>query len=114
MTKPMPNDPKGIFLQNAKNRFYLGLNYVTLFMYVVIVSTSALVADYIIVFAIKKTVASAVSQFPIVEQAFSWFQIGSAFMVLIGAATHACFSAYSQIKFEVEVAKAPPQGGSVL
>jgi len=101
------SDPKAIFLRNCRGRFYRGLDYLTLFVYVVIISISALLADYAIILVIELTVASDVSRYPIVSEAFKWFKIGSAFLVLVAAAVHAFFSAWSQIKFEAEVAAEP-------
>ena len=107
MSKQNPTDPKDIFIQKSKSRFFKGLDYLTLFIYVVVVSVCALLADYIIILAIEFTVASDISSYPIVSQAFDWFKIGSAFLVLIAAAVHAFFSAWSQIKFEIETAREP-------
>jgi hypothetical protein len=100
-------EPKQQFLRNLRLRWYKALDYLALFGYVAVVSVSALVADYIIMLAIERTVSAAVAQYTIVSQAFGWFQIGSSFLVLIGAATHAIFSVYSQVRFEVEAAKEP-------
>jgi hypothetical protein len=106
----MATDPKDIFSQNLRTRFYKALDYLTLFVYVVVVSVGALVADYFIVYAIQLTVLPAVLKYPIVSQAFDWFQIGSAFLALIAAGIHAFFSVYSQVKFEVQTAKEPILG----
>lgn len=105
-------DPRRTWLQNVRIRFYRGLDYLTLFLYVVVVSVGALLADYLIVFAVERTVASAVAKYPVVALAFDWFQIGSAFLVMMGAATHAVFSAYSQFRFEADTARAPAKGVS--
>jgi len=78
-----------------------------LFVYVAVVSIGALAADYLILLVIERTVATAVSKYPVVSQAFDWFQIGSAFLILVAAITHALFSAFSQLRFEVETAKEP-------
>jgi hypothetical protein len=99
------SDPKAVFVRNFRRRFYRGLDYLALFIYVAIVSIGALLADYAIVRAIELTVASDVSRYPIVSRVFEWFKIGSAFLVLIAAAAHAFFSAWSQMKFEIEVAR---------
>jgi hypothetical protein len=101
------SDLKQLFLKNLRIRLYKTLDYLTLFVYVVIVSVCALAADYIIVLAIKRTVSAAVTQYKVVSQAFDWFQIGSAFLVLVGATTHAFFSVYSQVRFEMETVKKP-------
>lgn len=87
------------------------LDYLTLFAYVVVVTVGALVANYLIIFAIERTVAETVSKYTVVSKAFDWFQIGSAFLIMIGAAIHAIFSAWSQIRFEVETGREPPLRG---
>ena len=102
LAQKITNDPKEVFHRNARGRFYRALDYLTLFLYVTVVSIGALVADLLIVYVIALTVKGAVSKYNVVAVAFDWFQIGSAFLVLIGALTHACFSAFSQVKFEVE------------
>jgi hypothetical protein len=61
--------------------------------------------DYGIVLVIEYTISAEIAKIPIVSQVFVWFKIGSAFLVLIAATVHAFFSAWSQIKFEVDTAK---------
>ena len=96
------NDPKLVFLQQSKERFYKGLSYLTLFLYVVFVSASAFVADYLLVMIIEYVLSQDASKYPIISTAFDWFKIGSAFLALIAAGVHAFFSALSQVKFELE------------
>lgn len=96
------SDPKEVFSQNLRSRFYKVLDYFSLFSYIVLVSIGALVADTIIVFVIKQTIINTVNEYPIVKLAFDWFQIGSAFLALFGAMVHAVFSAWSQLQFELQ------------
>jgi hypothetical protein len=102
MSQPTTIDPREAFLKNLKSRFYRVLDYFSLFLYIVLISVGALLADSAIVFAIERTIASAIVKYPIVKQCFDWFQIGSAFLALFGALIHALFSAWSRIQFELE------------
>ena len=100
-------DPRIIFLQQSKIRLYKGLSYLTLFIYVVFVSACAFLADYVLVVIIENIVARDISKYPMVSTAFDWFKIGSAFLVFIAAGIHSFFSAWSQIKFELDTIKEP-------
>lgn len=85
----------------------MALDYLTLFLYVTVVSVGALAADYLIMLAIKGTVSSTVARYALVSQACDWFQIGSAFLALVGAGTHAVFSVFSQVRFEIATVREP-------
>lgn len=100
-------DPKIVFFQQSKTRFYKALSYLTLFLYVVFVSTCALLADYLLILIIELVSANDIAKYPLVSTAFDWFKIGSAFLAFLAAGVHSFFSAWSQIKFELETVTEP-------
>ena len=100
-------DPKTIFIEESKVRFYKALGYLTLFAYVIFVSACAFFADYILTLLIGYIAANDISKYPAVSLAFDWFKIGSAFLAFIVFGVHSFFSAWSQIKFEIETIKEP-------
>lgn len=95
-------DPKEQLIRNFRFRFYRGIDYLTLFLYVGAVAVGAVAVDYGLVHVIELTLEPAISSNQIVAQFFDWFQIGSAFLVFVAAFIHALFSAISQIRFEWE------------
>jgi len=98
-------DPGQVFRRHLRWRWFRALDYLSLFLYALVISTGALVVDYVLFLVIKLVVSDAVAGYPVVTVWFDWFQIGSAFLVFIVAFIHAIFSAYSQIRFEIETAK---------
>jgi hypothetical protein len=90
------------FLENLKVRFYKALDYLILFVYLLVVSICALLVDYILILVLSLLVADDIEKFPIIAQAFIWFKIGSGFLIFIAAIVHSFFSAASQIRNEVE------------
>lgn len=102
-----PDDPKKIFLHNFWSRYYRALDYLTLFIYSLVVSSAAFLVDYFLVFIVKLVVTSAVSQYPQVSIMFDWFQIGSAALALVVAFIFSFFSAFSQVRFAYDTSREP-------
>lgn len=99
------SEAKDKFIENLNYRFYNTLNYLTLFVYVFIVSAAALVTDYILVLLLEFLFLEDISKSSFVAQAFYWYKTGSAFLVLAVFMIHAIMSSYSQLRFEFETAK---------
>ncbi len=96
-------NPRDIFLKNFRGRFYKGLDYLSLFLYALIVAVGAFLADFILIAVLEFLIASTISKYPVVAIAFDWFQIGSASLTLVTAFVFVLFSALSQMRFAYEV-----------
>lgn len=89
-------------MKRSKGRLYVALGYLTFFLYIAGVSIAAFAVDYMIVLLIEHLLSSSIRKYPLIQQVFDWFKIGSAFLALIAAAVHAIFSAWWLIRFEVK------------
>lgn len=105
MNRKPTTDPKEIFLRNFRYRFYKALDYLTLFIYALVVAIGAFLADYILVLVIGFIVKPVAAEYPFVKQVFDWFQIGSAILALLAAFVLSFYSALSQMRFASQTAK---------
>jgi hypothetical protein len=91
--------------QRVTKRFFRALDYVSIFMFVVIVYGSAVIADYILFLLIWSLLREEVAKYPIVSSAFDYARIGLALLCIAGAIIHGILSTYNQIKIDIELAK---------
>ena len=96
-------EPRERFVENTKVRFYKTLDFFVLIIYVLIVSLSSFLADYFMILVIEFFLSDDISKYSVVSQFFDWYKIGTALLVFIVAMLHAIYSAFSQVKFEVEI-----------
>src|SRR5690349_10739908 len=105
MTRITPRQAEDRFRRNSKIRFYLLLDYLGLFLYILLVSASALLLDFLLIQVLEFFLSEEIADSDVIWLFFHWYKIGSAFLVLIAAMVHSAFSAASQIKFDAGIFK---------
>jgi hypothetical protein len=86
-------------------RIFRALNYGSIFLFILVVYSSALLTDYILFSFITWLLKDDVQSYPIVALWFDYARIGIALMLIILAVVHAIISTYTQIKLDIKLSK---------
>lgn len=87
----------------VEDRLYRALNYVSIFVFILIVYGGALITDYLLFQLMWALLSEEIQQYPVVEQAFSFARIGLALMFIAGAVIHGMLSTYSQVRLDISL-----------
>ncbi|MBI4785456.1 MAG: hypothetical protein HY782_00185 [Chloroflexi bacterium] len=91
--------------RRIRDRFWRALDYLSLFAYIFVVYTGAVVLDFLLFSVIQFLLQSDIAQYPFVALWFERVKIGLALLLLLAAFIHGVFSTVSQIRFDIDTAK---------
>lgn len=92
-------------LYNVKDRFYRACNYFSIYAFIFIVYSGALLTDYLLFGFMQWLLRNDVQNYPIVETWFNYARIGLALLFIVAAVIHGVLSTYGQIRLDVELSK---------
>lgn len=102
------NSPKDAFIYNMKARFYMGLDFLTLFLFAFLVAIIAFLTNFALVYVLELIISPVLETYPAVASSFDWFQIGLASLSLFGAFLFVLLSAWSQMRYVYNIAFVSP------
>lgn len=94
------SDAESRVRKNLGSRLWMYVDYLSLFIFLLAVSISGLVADLVLVRIAGWIISDALSKYEIVKTFFNWLQIGTASLAVLVVFVHALFSARTQIGVE--------------
>jgi hypothetical protein len=103
---PSPEDRAGSdvassFRRQVRVRFYRLLNYIALFVFIVLVNGGLLSADFILFSMVEWFLHKDVQKYPLVAMWFDYAKIALAFLILLAAVIHGILSMITQIRIDL-------------
>ena len=89
----------------VRKRLFRALNYLTIYVFVIIVYGGALLTDYVLFELIAWLLADDVKEYALVAQWFDYARMGLALLLVVCAVTHGIISTVSQIRLDIALAK---------
>jgi uncharacterized Tic20 family protein len=93
-------DPGVEFKQKARRRFYRALNYLTIYLFVLIVYGGAIVTDFALFQLILWLIAEDATKYPLVALWLDMARIILAILLVIFALVHGIFSTVQQFRMD--------------
>jgi hypothetical protein len=91
--------------KRIRERFWYTLNYLSIFAFVLIIYSFALLTDYLLLLLITWLLQDAVKQYSVVALWFDFAQIGLALLTILLAVTHSTLSVIAQLKIELTLSR---------
>jgi hypothetical protein len=100
--------------RHLRDRFWSTVDYLSIVIQIFVVYSVAVFLDLLVAKVFKTIIQDAVVSYPLVKNAFEWFEIGLAFLGMVLALVHSIVSVYSHIRFEFTMLREeiPPDAGS--
>jgi mannitol-specific phosphotransferase system IIBC component len=102
---PEGSNEKNEFISKLNKRYYKALNYLSIYVYVIIVYGTGLIADYILFALIDMLIIEDTKKYPIVAVWFEHAKIGLALLFISCAVIHGVFSTIGQIKTDYTLSR---------
>jgi hypothetical protein len=94
------SDVASSFRKQVKVRFYRLLNYIVLFIFILLVNGGLLATDFILFSMVEWFLHNDVQKYPFLETWFNYVKIALAFLVLLAAVVHGILSMISQVRLD--------------
>ena len=104
-TKAKANDPKSKFYGEANGRVYRALNYISIYLFILVVYGGALITDYLLFELMSWLLSASIQSYPLVAAWFDYARIGLAFLFIVTAVFHGILSTYGQMKLDLLLAQ---------
>lgn len=107
---PSPEDKAGsdvasIFRKQVKVRFYRLLNYIALFLFILLVNGGLLATDFILFSMVEWFLHNDVQKYPLLAMWFDYVKIALAFLVLLAAVVHGILSLVTQVRIDWKISR---------
>lgn len=87
------------------DRYYRALDYLSIYVFILIVYGAALVTDYLLFALMWALLSDDVKKYRVVAMGFDYARIGLALLFILGALVHGVISTYSQVQLDLKLAK---------
>ena len=103
MRKPraVRSNPKADIRYKVEQRLYRALNYISVFLFILLVYGGALITDYLLFKLIWVLLSDDIQKYSVVSQVFDFARIGLAFLFILSAIIHGIVSTYSQVRLDI-------------
>lgn len=91
--------------QRLSARFYRAVDYVSIYIFVLVVYGGAVVTDYLLFALLWLLLRDEVTKYPLVALGLDYARIGLALLFILSAVVHGTISAYSQIKLDIKLSR---------
>jgi hypothetical protein len=98
-------DVEVVWRRIRKDRFLAALDYIALYIYIIVVYGGALLTDYFLFTLMWWMVREDADKYPLVSIGLDYAKIGLALLFITGAVIHGVISTYSQLKFDFKLSK---------
>lgn len=93
------------FKEKGEERFYRALNYLTIYLFIIVVYGGALVTDYLLFALMEWLLKVNVERYPVVALGFDYARIGLAALFIIAAVFHGIISTINQMKLDIQLSR---------
>jgi len=98
-------DIKQRVMWRIRDRYFRALNYVSIYVYVIVVYGGALISDYFLFWLISWLLSEDVQRYPVIALWFDYARIGLAWLLIVCGITHGFLSTYKQVKLEIALSR---------
>jgi hypothetical protein len=91
--------------RQIRRRLFRGLNYLSIYVFIIIVYGGALLTDYLLFALISWLLQEDIQRYQLVADWFDYARIGLALLLIICAVTHGLISTYTQVKLDIELSR---------
>lgn len=91
--------------QQLRTRYYRALNYLSIYLFLIVVYGGALLTDYFLILLIEWLLKEDIQRYPIVAQWFDYARTGLGLLLIVLAVTHGVISTISQVRLDLEIAR---------
>lgn len=98
-------DVKERVMRRIRDRYFRALNYVSIYVYVILVYGGALISDYFLFWLISRLLSEDIRQYPVIALWFNYVRIGLAWSLIVCAITHGFLSTYKQVKLDIALSR---------
>lgn len=91
--------------KRIKSRFYRALDYLSIYIFIIIVYGGATIAEYLLFSLLWLLLSEDVQKYPIISLALDYARIGLGLLFISSAFVHGALSTYHQIKLDFRLAK---------
>ena len=89
------------FYAKMEERIYRTANYISIYLYIIIVYGGALLTDYLLFTFMDWLLRVDVERYPVVALGFDYAKVGLALLFIIAAVVHGLISTWGQVKLDL-------------
>ncbi|HEX6289644.1 MAG TPA: hypothetical protein VFZ66_10665 [Herpetosiphonaceae bacterium] len=98
-------DDAQLLRQQIRGRYYRALNYLSIYLFIIVVYGSGLIVDYLLFSLMWWLLDEEVQRYYLVATGFDYARIGLAMLFIVSAIVHGSLSTYSQIQLDIALFK---------